>query len=45
MLFIMSPKSAGWKIEIVTYTQEANHLKEYMKRLVDASHDNSIELK
>lgn len=45
MLFIMSPKTAGWNIETVTYTREANHLKEYLKRLVAASQDNSIGFK
>lgn len=45
ILFIMTPKKAGWKIEAVTYTREAAHLKEYMKRLIDASHDETIEVK
>lgn len=43
MLFVMSPKDAGWKIETTTFTPTAKRLKEYMKRLIDASPNNSIE--
>lgn len=45
MLFIMTPKKAGWIIEAVTYTPEAQCLKAYMKRLIDAACDDTIEFK
>jgi len=41
----MDPQKAGWKIETVTYTNNAKYLKEYMKRLIDSSHDDTIEFK
>lgn len=44
MLFIMSPKAAGWVIEVESYTPEAEKLEQYLKKLVQTSTNDSIEL-
>lgn len=44
MLFVMSPKPAGWVIEVESFTPEANKLEQYLKKLVADSTNDSIEL-
>ena len=45
MLFIMNPIRAGWRIEITSFTPEAQHLKQYLKRIISLSSDSSIDLR
>jgi len=45
MLFVMSPLRAGWRIEITSFTPEAQRLEKYLKRISELSSDNSIELR
>ncbi|PAK18927.1 hypothetical protein CJO36_09975 [Megasphaera elsdenii] len=45
MLFIMSPKSIGWKIKIVPFTMDATTLKKRMVDIINSSTDGAIEIK
>lgn len=42
ILFIMDPHRNGWEIEIESFTPMADVIKQYLKRLVDASPDSPI---
>jgi hypothetical protein len=45
MLFAMSPLTAGWRIDITTFTSTADRLKAYLKQMVSSASDNSIDLR
>ena len=45
MLFVMSPLTAGWRIDITTFTSTADRLKAYLKQMVSSASDNSIDLR
>ncbi len=44
MLFIMSPKVAGWKIRIKPFTPDAITLKAYILKIIDSLVDDTIEI-
>lgn len=44
ILFIMSPKLAGWKIKIVPFTDDAVSLKNRMVEIINSSVDSAIEI-
>lgn len=44
MLFIMAPKSIGWKIKIVPFTMDATTLKKRMVEIINSSTDGTIEI-